>query len=262
MPRIRADDGADIHYSVHGDGPAVMVFLHGWGGNVQMWSAVVSHLDASQCRCLCIDLRGHGKSAGAQGGFSWPTFAEDVLAVADHERAQTFTPVGFSMGGKLSCFLAAKHAERIPAQILVAPVAPGTVSIDREVGLRICRESTNWIRAKEFFLNWFGPSTDQEIVNAGCEAIAETSTPVLEATVEMIAWTSFAEEIGKLDLPTLLVIGENDPVYGMGYQQKEMVPFLGQSQLEIISCGHFIPLESPVRLAKLISTFVARANRP
>jgi pimeloyl-ACP methyl ester carboxylesterase len=258
MPAIPTSDGVQIHYDIHGTGPVNLIFLHGWGGNADTWSEVVKHLDTARCRSISIDLRGHGKSSLGSGNCSWEIFARDVLAVVEHAQAREFIPVGFSLGGKLACLLAAKNPEHIPAQVLVAPVPPGAVPIDRESGLQICREAKVWHRGKEYFRAWFGPAADEKVVDACCQIIAQTPTSILESTAEMILWTSLSDEIGRLDLPVLLVTGENDPVYGMAYQQKEMLPFLGRATLSTLASGHFIPLERPIELAGLISLFCKR----
>ena len=64
-------------------------------------------------------------------------------------------------------------------------------------------------------------------------------------------------DIGRIDLPTLLIIGENDPSYGVSYQREQMVPFLNQVTVSALPSGHFIPRERPINLARLISGFVS-----
>lgn len=257
MPAIKSSDGVEIHYKICGHGTLNLIFLHGWGGAAETWEDVVVGLDPALFRAICPDLRGHGRSGSRSRNYSWKIFARDILAIAEREQARQFVSVGFSMGGKLSCFLAAKYPDRISAQVLVAPVAPGTVPIDRQLGLQICREAKDWRRGKELFKSWFGPATPEGTMDTCCQTIAGTQQFVLETTAEMILWTSLAREIGKLNMPSLVVTGDSDPTYGIAYQREQMFPFLNRFKVATVASGHFIPHERPMELGHLISEFAS-----
>jgi 3-oxoadipate enol-lactonase len=259
MPFAQTSDHVRLHYEVRGHGPLNLIFLHGNGGPAgKLWDKVIAHLDETLFRNIVLDYRGFGKSDYAKSGYNWENFGRDVLTAADEVGAERFVPVGFSFGGKLACFMAAKYSYRVPAQALVAPVGPGTASLSRELGLQICREARDWKKVRPFFRNlWFGPSANEELVEACCKAVAEIPQAVLEASLEMALWTSLVPEIGKLDLPSLLVTGNEDPAYGLPYQMEQMFPFLNRRQTVTVNSGHFIPLEQPVQLARLLSTFVS-----
>ncbi len=257
MPAIKTPSGGELYYHVCGTGPVNLICLHGWGGSGDSWNEFAGHLDGTRYRAICPDLRGHGRSTCPVGGSTWDNLAQDILAITDCERARRFVPVGFSLGGKLACYLAAKHADRIPAQVLVAPVPPGVVPIDRDFGLQVCREAGDWQKAKEVFQDWFGPSAREELVEAYCKSVAQAPRWVLEATAEIALWTSLASVIGQLELPSLVVTGEHDPIYHAQFQKENTLPQLGCATSVKLSSGHFIPLECPGELARATSAFVA-----
>lgn len=230
-----------------------LIFLHGWGGDGSTWNDVIAHLDVARYRSVSLDLRGHGKSQVPADGYCIQDFSDDVLAVADHIRADTFVPVGFSMGGKLGCYVAGTHPDCVSGLVLVAPAGPGIVPIDRESALQACREANDWRKNEVIFKDWFSPGASGQLVKEYSRTIARTPLQVLEATAEVFLWTSLADDVGKLKQKALLVIGGQDPVYGMAYQEKEMVPFLERVTAATLDCGHFVPLECPAELAKKIS---------
>lgn len=234
-----------------------LILLHGWGGSGDTWDEVVGYLDVKAFRVIRPDLRGHGRSGCPAGSLSWGGLARDILAIANREQAQRFVPVGFSLGGKLACYLAAKHADRFPVQILVAPVPPGVVPIDREFGLQVCREAGDWRRNKNVFQNWFAPAAKADVVDAYSKTVAQTPRWVLEATAEMALWTSLTTEIGQLQLPSLMVTGEHDPIYHANFQTEHTRPHLTNVTDAPLNSGHFIPLECPRELAWVVSTFLA-----
>jgi pimeloyl-ACP methyl ester carboxylesterase len=251
----KTPDGVQIHYQVTGSGPVTLLLLHGWGGSGATWNAVLPHLDGQRFRVLIPDLRGHGRSDCPADGYDWDTFAADVMAVAAQAGAARFVPVGFSFGGKLACYLAAKHPAAIPAQILVAPVAPAGVPFDRDAGLRICREAGDWRNNQRAFQPWFGPAAPDAIVRDCCQTMAGTPYNVLVATGEMSLWTSLESALGRLAQPTLLVTGLHDPIYHATYQAEKMLPFLDHAQTVTLDGGHFLPLECPDDLSARITQF-------
>ncbi len=253
MPVARSHAEVEIHYESHGHGPIPLVFLHGWGGSSRTWDAVFACLDLPRFRAIRLDLRGHGKSTQPAFGYTWEDFDRDVLAVLDQEHVGRFVPVGFSMGGKLACYLAAQHPDRVAAQILVAPSAPGLVPIERELGLQICREAKNEGKVRGVFGSWFGPGAPATLVDSCCATIAATPQFVLAGTAEMTLWTSIENVVGRVRSPSLLVIGKSDPVYGEAYQRAKMLPFLSKVQTVSLRSGHFVPLECPADLAELIN---------
>lgn len=164
MPFSYSSDGTPIHCEIHGTGPVNLIFLHGWGGSHETWDGMVEHLNGEHFRSFFLDLRGHGKSGVPPSGYTFKQLSNDVLSVADSQGTKTFVVVGFSMGGKLACHLAAKHSDRVSALVLIAPIGPGNSPIDRESGLQACRQAGDWQQNETVFKNWFAPSTNGEIV--------------------------------------------------------------------------------------------------
>lgn len=89
-------DGARVHYKVVGHGKATIVFLHGLGGNLNIWREQVAVLQ-SRAHLVLIDLPGHGGS-DAPASYSIRGFARAVVAVlkATHDEHAIF--VGHSLG--------------------------------------------------------------------------------------------------------------------------------------------------------------------
>ena len=66
MKIVRTDDGAEIHVSVRGHGPPV-VLLHSWAADHTAWGPIGTEL-AHNHTIYAWDARGHGRSAGSRGG--------------------------------------------------------------------------------------------------------------------------------------------------------------------------------------------------
>jgi pimeloyl-ACP methyl ester carboxylesterase len=259
MPKVRTPDGAEIFYEVRGTGPINLALAHGWGGVGGLWYQVTRHLEGQQFCSWLIDSRGHGRSPPPASGYEYDDFASDILAVADHAGAERFIPVGFSLGGKVTLYLTAKHPSRVPALILVAPVGPGPAPLSLETRRELYQGASDWTRLKASIKDWFGPTVSEATIDACCRAVSRTPAHVLEITAANLLSTSLPEAFNHTAAPTLVVMGERDPHYGPAYQRRAVLPFLTRAATAALPSGHFVPLEHPVELAALIAAF-ARAH--
>lgn len=89
-------DGARVHYKVVGHGKATIVFLHGLGGNLNVWREQVVALQ-SHAHLVLIDLPGHGGSE-APAAYSIRGFARAVIAVLKATKDEHAILVGHSLG--------------------------------------------------------------------------------------------------------------------------------------------------------------------
>lgn len=105
-----------------GAGPGVPVlFVHGLAGHRLAWAAQVSHLSPGR-RVVALDLHGMGESEPSPSGdYTIPSFAADVVSVADALGLKRFVLVGHSMGGAVVCEVASRHPDRVAGLLLDDP---------------------------------------------------------------------------------------------------------------------------------------------
>ena len=123
MPHDRAN-GLDIHYTVEGEGPP-LIMLHGASSSaVEDWGHQRA-LFRQSFTCYLVDARGHaGTYWDGEGAWSRDTLVEDLRAFADALDLATFHVAGFSMGA----ITALAFATRDPARLASALIAPATDS--------------------------------------------------------------------------------------------------------------------------------------
>jgi pimeloyl-ACP methyl ester carboxylesterase len=78
----------------------------------------------------------------------------------------------------------------------------------------------------------------------------------LEGTLDAVA-PSFMDRVGAIAIPTLVVGGSGDPMFGPELLETAVVAPLADARLELLDCGHEIPIEAPQELAALIAAFLA-----
>jgi pimeloyl-ACP methyl ester carboxylesterase len=105
-------DGARIWYSLHGNGPPV-ILLHGGLGHSGNWGYQVPALIDSGHSVVLIDSRGHGRSTRDSRPYTYELMASDVLAVMDSLKVDKAALVGWSDGACIALVLAMQAPERV-----------------------------------------------------------------------------------------------------------------------------------------------------
>ena len=123
MPRLKREDGIEIHWEEQGTGPLVVIAMH-WSGHPSVFEPLIGEL-ASNHRIVTYDTRGTGQSTRA-GPYDLVTAAADLGALVT-EVGGPAVVVALTDG----CTYAVRAAAEDPASIS-AVVAPGTVPLPRE----------------------------------------------------------------------------------------------------------------------------------
>lgn len=92
--------GIDINYKDYGEG-SVLVFLHGWGQNIEMMEMLALPLSKNY-RVILIDLPGFGKSTEPLEVFSLSDYALMINELLLSLNVSNPTLIGHSFGGKIS----------------------------------------------------------------------------------------------------------------------------------------------------------------
>ena len=90
-------DGAEIHYRVVGEGSKNMLFIHGWGCDMDAWTYQTEFFK-DKAKLILIDLPGFGKSSKDFDDYSINVFADACLRIIDHLKLENVNLVGHSLG--------------------------------------------------------------------------------------------------------------------------------------------------------------------
>jgi pimeloyl-ACP methyl ester carboxylesterase len=126
----------EIAYLDEGEGDPI-VLVHGFASTKDVnwvYPTWVSHLRQAGRRVIALDNRGHGQSAKLYDAEEYHigTMAGDVRALMDHLAIARCDIMGYSLGGRITAFLARYHADRVRRAIfggiglgLIAGGGPG-----------------------------------------------------------------------------------------------------------------------------------------
>src|SRR5262249_5422757 len=114
--------GVEIAYIDEGEGEPILL-IHGFGSNHDVnWVGTgwVDLLTKEGRRGIAPDNRGHGQSSKLYDPADYhpSLMAGDAVALLDHLRIGSAVVMGYSMGARVTAFLALEHGQRVDAVIL------------------------------------------------------------------------------------------------------------------------------------------------
>ena len=226
MSTITTKDGTTIYYKDWGKGP-VVTLSHGWPLNADMWDGQMMFLAQNGFRVVAHDRRGHGRSSQAWSGNDMDGYADDLAALIAALDLKDITMVGHSTGGgEVARYIGRHGTKRVARAVLVAAVPPIMLkSAANPEGLPIelfdnLRSSLAKDRSqayKDFAPLFYGANRPGATVSQGTldqfwlwsmQAGLKNSYDSIKAFSE----TDFTEDLGKFDIPTLVMHGEDDQI--------------------------------------------------
>lgn len=258
MPELTTDDGVTVHYVVHGNGGRAVVYLHCMGGDTETWRGVWAHLDSDTYRHVAFDFRGHGKSVHEPCELTNERLSRDAPQMADALGIDRFAVVGHSLGGKVGMRLAAMAPERVAGLALLGSPGPGLVPFKREDVAEFMATYHDLAVTRAFFRPWFKVDLAHPAVDALMRSFAALPDWALHATAEISLWTDLTPVVSRIELPSLVVAGADDPQYGPAYQRDAVLPWLPRAKFAVVpECGHGLIVERPAEVAALLAPFLA-----
>jgi non-heme chloroperoxidase len=223
---ITSKDGTQIYFKDWGRGP-VVTFSHGWPLNADAWDGQMLFLVQHGFRVVAHDRRGHGRSGQASSGNDMNGYADDLAAVIEALDLRDVTLVGHSTGGgEVVRYIGRHGTKRVARAVLIAAVPPLMLKTPANPeGLPL--EVFDAIRAgvardrsqfyKDLAIQFYGANRPDAKVSQGIldqfwlwsmQAGLKNAYESIKAFSE----TDFTEDLKKIDVPTLVLHGEDDQI--------------------------------------------------
>ncbi|MFC1899714.1 alpha/beta fold hydrolase [Chloroflexota bacterium] len=265
MPNILLN-GVNIYYESHGDG-FPLILTYGLGGNTGEWRNQIVDFSKSY-RLILWDPRGHGQSDSPpeKEKYNHDFYAEDLNELMNHLNIPKAYVGGLSMGGGIATRFALKHPERVQALLIIDSASASGVA--RSPELRAMREKTIELAETQ----GMAAVAEYAIINnpniagrvkKGPEAeklvremfIALNPKGYANAVRAGLSAVSITDKLGQLKMPTLLLVGEEDPALPAVRLTHEKI---SHSKLVIIpNAGHLSNQDQPEIFNKELLQFLS-----
>jgi non-heme chloroperoxidase len=263
MPLIQSislRNGITLPYVEQGDPSGVpMILLHGVTDSWRSFERVLPHLPAS-IRALALTQRGHGDADRPATGYRTRDFAADVAAFADARGLARSIVVGHSMGSINALRFVIDHPDRALGLVLVGSFAsfrrnPGLVEFWQSAVAPledpIDRDFVREFQASTLVQPVPPPFFDM-VVNESLKVPARVWRDAFAGFFE----DDFADELGKVAVPTLIIWGDRDNFCPRGDQDTLLAGITGSRLLVYEGAGHSLHWEEPERFAADVAAFV------
>lgn len=229
MPFITASDGTHMFYKDWGPRDAQpIVFHHGWPLSADDWDNQLMFFLNQGYRVIAHDRRGHGRSTQTDTGNDMDTYAEDVRLLARALDLRNAIHVGHSTGGgEATHYVARAEPGRVARLVLIGAVPPIMLKSDNNPG-GLPIEAFDQYRAgvaanrAQLYLdiasgpfygfNRTGVQPIEGVVRNWWRQGMMGGIKAHHDCIKAFSETDFTEDMRSIDVPVLLLHGDDDQV--------------------------------------------------
>ncbi len=248
-----------LAYTILGDrSRPVLVMSSSLGTTRSMWEP--QHPLQSEYCLLLYDHRGHGESPAPDGPYSIDELGTDVIALLDGLGIESASFCGLSLGGMVGLWLASHHPQRIDRLIVMCALArlePVSRYSDRALAVRAGGLESI---AADVVSHWFTPAfleRDPATVSRLTRELAGLSAEGYAGCCDAIVACDLRDRIHRIDAPTLLIAGADDPIVRPSAAVLFGASFRDASVAVVPDAAHLVNIEQPDIVSSLVREHLA-----
>jgi pimeloyl-ACP methyl ester carboxylesterase len=203
----------------HGDRGEPVLLIHGFASTHAVnwvFPHWVKTLNAAGRRVIALDNRGHGRSQKLYEPDAYHTelMAEDARALLDHLGIERADVMGYSMGARITAFLAKLHPSRVRSAVLGGLGSHLVDGFGLPQGIADAMEApsaADLTNPMQIMFRSFAEATKSDL-----KALAACARGFRQLLTE--------DEAGRINVPALVAVGSKDDVAGDPHRLAAMLP--------------------------------------
>lgn len=243
MPAFQHGD-IEIAYLDEGEGEPI-VLVHGFASTKDVnWVAPgwVSTLTRAGRRAIALDNRGHGQSTKLYDPADYHTakMAEDVRGLLDHLKIDRADVMGYSMGARITAFLALKYPDRVRSGILGGLGIKLVNGVGLPEDIAVALEAPSLADVTDTMGRMFRAFADQ----------TKSDRKALAACIRGSRQVMPEQDAAQIKVPMLIAVGTSDPIAGSPHELAKIIP--GARALDIPGRDHMLAVGDKVYKAGVL----------
>lgn len=233
MSTFTTRDGTTIYYKDWGpkDGRPV-TFSHGWPLSSDAWENQMFFLASHGFRCIGHDRRGHGRSSQPWEGNHMDQYADDLAELFEVLDLREAAMIGHSTGGGEAARYVGRHGTgrvakvvlmgAVPPIMVKTPANPGGLPMEVFDGFRkayLADRSQFFLDVASgpfFNFNRPGAKISQGLIQSWWAQGMQSGFKNAYDCIKAFSETDFTGDLGKIDVPTLIIHGDDDQIVPIG----------------------------------------------
>ncbi len=250
MSTITTKDGTHIYFKDWGPKRAQPVmFHHGWPLSSDDWDNQMLYFLANGYRVVAHDRRGHGRSSQVSDGHDMDHYAADAAAVVEHLDLHNAIHISHSTGGGEATRYVARHGKgrvaklvligAVPPIMVKTPANPGGIPIEVFDGFRqqLAANRAQFyldIASGPFYgFNRPGAKISQGVIHNWWHQAMMGGAKAQYDSIKAFSETDFTDDLKVIDVPTLVMHGDDDQIVPIADSAPLSAQLLKQSTLKI-----------------------------
>jgi 3-oxoadipate enol-lactonase len=258
-------NGISVHYTLEGpaSGP-VITMSNSLASNLSMWEPQMPVL-TSRYRVLRYDTRGHGGTEATAGPYSLDELSEDVRALLQALGITRTHFIGLSMGGMIGQIIAIKYPQMLQSLVLCDTMSRVSTAAKPMWDDRIHTAETGGMEplVEPTLARWFTEPFRQKgspVLDQVRTMIRSTPPRGYTGCCHAIAALNLTDHLKAITLPTLIIVGEDDPATPVAASHVIHQQIRGSELVILKSAAHLSNLEQPEAFNQALTAFLQKVG--
>ncbi len=243
-------------------GEAPIILVHPVGLDLTYWGGQIEALHGVR-DVIAYDLPGNGSTPGTPADWTFDATTATLARVMASTGEDRINVVGISIGGMIAQAFALAHPEAMQSLVLIGTAA-NFADDEREAARQRAATARRDGMAgvvQTTLERWFTPATmahRPDIVDRVGKTMLADDPAIYAAMWDMIAELNFADRLGEIVCPTLIMTGETDPICPPEVAQA-IHGGISTSRLAIVpQAAHMCILENPDFVNDRLAEFLGK----
>ena len=222
----------ELNYYEYGEGEKTLIFLHGWGQNIEMMKPLADYFHKS-FKIYIIDLPGHGKSSEPTFAYHVDDFVDVLRKFIEIKKIKNPTLIGHSFGGKVSLLYASKYNDVDKLVMLACSFKKEIQKLSLKTKILKFAKKIPGLNKLEGFAKKHIGSTDYK-----------NASPMMRDILVNSVNQDIREDVKNISADTLLIWGDQDQAVSIesAHELDELLPSSGL--VVFPGCTHYAYLEN------------------
>jgi len=263
MPELLVN-GARLFYEEMGSGPETIVFSHSYLLDSHHFAPQMQAL-RDRYRCVAFDHRGHGRSEVTEAGYDMENLYSDAVTLIESLKCAPCHFVGLSTGGFIGMRIGIRRPELLKSLVLM------DTSAEEEP-----EENLKQYKLLMFLVKWIGwwpvigkvmplffgkkfledPSRANEVNEWKTRIKSSNKKAMVKFGLGIFGRASVFEELPKIQIPTLMIVGEEDMPTPIEKAKRIATKIPGAKLVVIPRAGHVCTVEEPAAVTAAMEEFL------